>query len=154
MHSTNDNCKALHEWARALPRHTFPFDEAMIPKNGLYLLFEKGERAHGGERIVRVGTHTGQDQLPSRLHQHFVMENKDRSIFRKNIGRALLQKVHDPYAAVWELDFTPALSRKKNGHLLKPAKQKKIEAKMTNYMQTNFSFAVVEIEDKAKRLEL
>jgi len=36
--------------------------------------------------------------MPSRLLQHFVMENKDRSIFRKNIGRALLARAGDPYA--------------------------------------------------------
>lgn len=113
MKQKENNCAALHTWARSLPRHRFPFDEKKIPKDGIYLLFEKGERSHGGERLVRAGTHTGEGQLPSRLRQHFVMENKDRSIFRKNIGRALLNKKPDPYAAVWELDFHERYGAKK-----------------------------------------
>ena len=56
------------------------------------VLFETGELAHGADRIVWVGTHTGSNEMPSRLKQHFLKENKDRSIFRKNIGRALLNR--------------------------------------------------------------
>jgi hypothetical protein len=148
------NCQALHEWVRSLERHTFPFDAAKIPKDGLYVLFERAEKAHGGERLVRAGTHTGEGQLPSRLRQHFVAQNKDRSIFRKNIGRALLAKAHDAYAAVWEIDFTPAAARKAHGAKRDPQKQAQIERQVTSYMQKNFSFAVVRIDDKAKRLSL
>lgn len=57
-------CQQLHALCNALPRHRFPFDEQAIPRNGIYILFEKGEQAHGGDRIVRVGTHTGENQLP------------------------------------------------------------------------------------------
>ena len=67
-----------------------------VPLNGIYLLYERGELGHGADRIVRVGTHTGKNQLVSRLKQHFVHENKDRSIFRKNIGRAILNRQQDP----------------------------------------------------------
>jgi len=119
----------------------------------MYLLFEKGEKAHRGERVVRVGTHTGVGQLRSRLRQHFVVENKDRSIFRKNIGRALLNKRGDAYASVWELDMTAAAARKLNGHKLHAAKQARVERQVTAYLQKNFSFAVVEVSSKAKRLQ-
>lgn len=148
------NCAQLHAWARTLKRHSFPFDESRLPHDGMYLLFEKGEKAHGGERVVRVGTHTGVGQLRSRLRQHFVVENKDRSIFRKNIGRALLNKRSDAYASVWELDMTAAAARKQNGHKLDQAKQLRVERAVTKYLQTNFSFAVVHIPSKAKRLQL
>jgi hypothetical protein len=162
MQPKTNNCAALHQWARSLPRHRFPFSEKetrldsarQVPKNGIYLLFEKGEHAHGGERLVRAGTHTGEGQLPSRLRQHFVMENKDRSIFRKNIGRALLNKKHDPYAAVWELDFTSAAARKTKAHLINLAKQQKVEKEITKYLQNNFSFVVIEIKNKKGRLQL
>ena len=77
-------CSLIHTLGWALPRHRFPFDQAAIPHDGIYFLFQDGERAHGGERIVRVGTHNGEAQLRSRLQQHFINENKDRSIFRKN----------------------------------------------------------------------
>ena len=80
-------CKIFHELVCSMKRYRFPFDESSIPQDGIYFLFEKGEIGHGAERIVRIGTHTGEGQLPSRLWQHFLNENKDRSIFRKNIGR-------------------------------------------------------------------
>ena len=66
-----------------------------IYKNGVYILFEKNESGHNGDRIVRIGSHTGNDNLVKRLEEHFLKENKDRSIFRKNIGRALLNKNSD-----------------------------------------------------------
>lgn len=149
-----NSCAQLHRWARSLRRHTFPFDESQIPENGLYLLFEAGEEAHGGARLVRVGTHTGERQLRSRLRQHFEMENKDRSIFRKNIGRALLNKSKDPYWQTWELDMTTALARKKHGHLIDVAKQKEIEQKVTTYLQTHCSFVAVPIQSELKRLQM
>jgi hypothetical protein len=60
-------CEALHEWANSL--QAFRYDESRIPTNGIYILFEKGETAHGTNRIVRVGSHTGDKQLRSRLFE-------------------------------------------------------------------------------------
>lgn len=153
MHSPH-NCRALHAWARTKKRYRFPFSVMGIPKDGIYLLFEKGERAHGGERLVRAGTHTGAGQLPSRLLQHFAKENKDRSIFRKNIGRALLVKAKDPYLSAWELDCTPAAARKRYTKLINVKKQAQTERKVSAYMRTVFSFVFVPVEDRAKRLSL
>jgi hypothetical protein len=84
----SDLCYELHQLCSLLPRLRFPFEEKDIPCNGVYILFEEGEEAHGMDRIVRIGSHTGQNKLLSRLREHFINENKDRSIFRKNIGRA------------------------------------------------------------------
>lgn len=148
------NCQVLHEWARSKERYRFPFERATIPTDGIYLLFEKGESGHGTERIVRVGTHTGKGQLPSRLVQHFAVENKDRSIFRKNIGRALLNKAGDAYLAVWELDMTPAAARALHGAKVDTLKQQEIEREVTAYMQKNFSFVFVPVEHKDKRLAI
>ena len=63
------------------------------------------------DRIVRIGTHTGENQLRSRLMQHFVKENKNRSIFRKNIGRCFLNIENQDYLDSWELDITPKEGR-------------------------------------------
>lgn len=69
-------CERLHKILNGLKRHRFPFDESLIPKNGIYVLFENGERAHGDcDRIVRIGTHTGKDNLRQRLVEHFLKEN-------------------------------------------------------------------------------
>ena len=145
-------CAELHRICSSLTRYTFPFDATAIPKNGIYVLFERGELGHAKDRIVRVGTHTGKDQLPSRLLQHFVDENKDRSIFRKNIGRCLLKD--DPYLVTWELDFTTAASKELHGAKRDLKREREIEAKITGILQHNFSFVVVPIDDKEERLAL
>ena len=150
----SEKCKQLHQWFNNLERFSFPFDKRKIPRNGIYILFEKGETAHGMDRIVRIGTHTGKNQLRSRLKQHFINEKKDRSIFRKNIGRALLNRVKDPFLAQWEIDLTSRDAREKYSALIDFEKQKEIEKNVSQYIQTNFSFVIIEVEAKEKRLEL
>jgi hypothetical protein len=147
-------CSDLHAWAHTLPFFRFPYDESVIPENGIYILFEKGEIGHGGNRIVRIGTHTGHNQLRSRLRQHFLVSNKDRSIFRKNIGRCFLNKTHDPYLSVWELDMTTKAARDTHGLRRDDAKQQNIEKEISNYMRENFFFGVLQIDDKDERLAL
>jgi len=146
-------CHQLHILFNTLPRHRFPFEERAIPQNGLYILFEKGEYAHGVERIVRVGTHTGENQLRSRLEQHFVKENKDRSIFRKNIGRAILQRAKDPFLKQWNWDLTTRKARERYSQMLDEEKQRQVEKSVTEYIQQNFSFVVFGVDDKEERLE-
>jgi len=152
--TTINHCEELHRMMNYLKRLKFPFNTGDIPLNGIYILFQKGEKAHGADRIVRIGTHTGKDQLRSRLWQHFVNENKDRSIFRKNIGRALLNKDSNPFLKYWEMDLTTKEMREKNMKDLDMEKQKLIENKVTRYLQDNFSFVVLRIDDKSRRLEL
>lgn len=147
-------CSELHELFNGLPRHRFPFNESEIPLNGLYVLFERGEKAHKGDWIVRIGTHTGVDQLRSRLGQHFVNENKDRSIFRKNIGRALLNKERNSFLKYWELDLTTRKVRDEYSYRVDFGLQAEIEKKVTEYIQENLSFAVLEVKDKVERLGL
>ncbi|MBL7148403.1 MAG: hypothetical protein ISS82_06255 [Nanoarchaeota archaeon] len=150
----SEKCQRLHVLLNSMKRIIFPFDEKDISKNGIYILFENGEKGHGTDRIVRVGTHTGNNQLLSRLNQHFVNENKDRSIFRKNIGRALLNKRKDSYLKEWELDLTTKEAKNKFNSLINPNKQKAIEKEVSEYIQNNFSFIVFPVEDKEKRLEI
>ncbi len=147
-------CESVHHLFANRQRHSFPFDESKIPPNGIYILFEKGEKAHGTDRIVRIGTHTGDDQLRSRLRQHFTQENKDRSIFRKNIGRALLSKASDPFLEQWEWDLTTKANKEKYLPLLDTKKQAQLEQEVSRYIRENFSFCVFEVEGKAQRLDL
>lgn len=154
MKPSSNPCGDLHMWTHKLPVFTFPYDESAIPKNGIYLLFEKGEVGHGGNRIVRIGTHTGKDQLRSRLRQHFLASNKDRSIFRKNIGRCILNKTHDPYLALWELDLTTRAAKDIHGSTVDMNKQTNIEKEISDRMCANFSFCVIQVDDKDARLQL
>ena len=147
-------CPELHRLVRPGKLHTFPFDSARLPLNGIYVLFERGEECHEGNRIVRVGTHTGDDQLRSRMLQHFVNENKDRSIFRKNIGRALLSRDGDPYLSEWERDRTSRANRARYGEEADPAKRQAVEAAVTKYLRESFSFVVFRVDDERERLTL
>ncbi len=150
--NTDNKCQQLHEILNSKKRYNFSFNEEEIPKNGIYVLFEKGEKAHGGERIVRVGSHTGENQLRERLKQHFINENKDRSIFRKNIGRALLSLKKEPFLKQWEIDLTTKEQKNKFLNSIDLEKQSEIEREVTKYIQNNFSFAV--IPEKENRLEI
>ncbi len=151
---TDKKCGTIHKLANELQRHYFPFDESLIPKNGIYVIFQKGETGHYQDRIVRVGAHTGKDQLCSRLKQHFLTQNKDRSIFRKNIGRALLNQRKDPFLKHWELDLTSRKAKEQYSGHIDSNYQKQIEMEVSQYIQDNFSFVVFEVNDKTERLEL
>ena len=148
------NCHTIHQWFGGMKKHSFPFNEQEIPPNGIYILFEKGEFAHSTNRIVRIGTHTGNNQLRSRLFQHFLNENKDRSIFRKNIGRALLNKDKDTFLEQWEIDLTTKNAKNLHSNSVDFIKQKETEKRVTKYIQDNFSFVVFQIDSKDKRLEI
>lgn len=154
MERMQSYCQNLHDLCNSLPKLSFPFEEEAIPLNGIYVLFETNEAAHGADRIVRIGTHTGNNQLRSRLKQHLLTENKDRSIFRKNIGRSLLNKSHDPFLTQWEWDLTTKKAKNTYGKLLDYDKLKQVEQQVTQYMRRNFRFVVFQIDSKDKRLEL
>jgi hypothetical protein len=146
-------CEYIHEVFNSVKKIRFPFGR--IPLNGIYILFEAGESAHSAERIVSAGTHTGDDNLRNRLEEHFVKEKKDRSIFRRNIGRAILNKNQDPFLDFWDLDLTTRKARNKyTNQNSEMEKQKDVEKEVTTYIRNNFSFITIEIEDKATRLEL
>ena len=144
----------LHQLFNEQKRYTFPFLEFIneIPKNGIYLIFERGEIYNGLDRIVRVGTHTGMNQLRARLNQHFLNENKNRSIFRKNIGRCFLNKENDPYLNLWELDITSRVEKEKNLRFLDLDFEKQMEKRISSYVQSNLSFCVLQIDVKEERL--
>lgn len=114
-----------------------------------------GRADNGGCRgIVRVGTHTGVNQLRSRLQQHFVKENKDRSIFRKNMGRALLNRAGDPFLAQWDTNLTTRRARETVGLAIDRRRLAEVEALVSAYIQGHLSFVVLRVDDKTERLTL
>lgn len=151
----SDLCAALHDLARRRIQVAFPFERSAIPANGIYLLFEKGEKGHGGGRIVRVGTHRGDDNLFSRLREHFLVENKDRSIFRKNIGRALLAKDEDPFLTQWDYDLTSRKGRAAKAGKVNLKKKDATEQRVTRYIRDQFGFVIIPFRSgTTRRLEL
>ena len=144
----------LHILFNEQKRFSFPFKQQIneIPENGIYIIFENGEKFGNLDRIVRIGTHTGERQLRSRLNQHFIKENKNRSIFRKNIGRCILNKNRSSYLPLWELDTTSRADKEKNLKLLDLDFEKKIEKKISDYIQTNLTFCIFQVNTKEQRL--
>ena len=149
----SDACRFIHDLAGNFDRHKFPFEPERIPESGIYLLFEAGETAHGADRIVQVGTHSGKRRLRSRLREHD-SPNKDRSILRKNIGLALLRESNDPFLEKWKLDLTSREARRKHGPLVDFKRQRVIEEAVGDRIRRTFSFVAFSAEDRDARFEL
>ena len=147
-------CDLIHTFANSLPRFEYPFDESKLPDNGVYFFFEKGESYKNMDRIVRVGTHTGDGNLPSRLVQHLNKENKDRSIFRKNIGRAILNKSNDSFLKEWNIDLTTKAAKEKYTASINSEKLFDTEKRVSDYMRKNLSFSVFEVATEGNRLAM
>jgi hypothetical protein len=62
----------------------------------------------------------------------------DRSIFRKNLGRALLNKEKDDYLKIWEIDFTARRNQELWGDKRDMEKEKKKEEKITKILRKSF----------------
>ncbi|MDI9358761.1 MAG: hypothetical protein QM528_07430 [Phycisphaerales bacterium] len=142
----------LHQCLNNKQRFNFPFANNInqMPENGIYICFEKGEKYQTFDRIVRVGTHTGDNQLRSRLNQHFLDENKDRSIFRKNVGRCFLH--NDPYLPIWNLDNTTREARIANEGIRNIPFEQEIEERISKYITQNITFCLIPIDNKEDRL--
>lgn len=146
-----------------------PFDLKLLPNNGVYFFYEEGENSdHGNNikkpRIVRIGTHK-ENNFRSRISEHFLLnESKmkftqtnpkpsDRSIFRKNIGRALLNKQGDfDYLKVWEIDFTSNVQRTKYLHLRNIEREMGIESQITELLRKRFYFRLIPLEIQERRM--
>jgi hypothetical protein len=143
----------VHVVFNKIERFSFPFLEnfSSIPDNGIYLFFERGEKYNELDRIVRVGTNTGEGNLTKRLVEHFMTENKNRSIFRKNIGRAFLHKENNPYLKYWNYDTTSKANSERYLKLLDVDFETKLEKRISDYIQKNITFCILKMETKEER---
>lgn len=169
MMSTAGKCRRLHELLERLSVIRYPVNTGRpLPDNGVYFFYERGEiQAHGREqRIVNVGTHTGDGNLAQRISSHYIPDSeidhltpdkkapKDRSIFRKHIGRAILEKEDNPYLKTWEIDFTERENREKLSHLRDMRLEMRIEKECNRILESAFSFKVVIVKSKEERMGL
>jgi hypothetical protein len=77
---------------------------------------------------------------------------KDRSIFRKNIGLALLHRDGDPYETIWKIKFTTPASREELGSRLDIEKERQIEDYVTRILRERFTFRCIELEGQDRRM--
>ncbi len=159
-------CKWIHEKLELLPLIQYPFELNSLPKNGIYFFYEKGEYwGHGGNknRIVRIGTHK-KENFRTRINDHYNLNSleinfsvndskpSDRSIFRKNIGRALLNDKHDKYIKIWEISFMEKKNKEKFSQLRDIQKEILLEQRISEILRNNFSFKYIIIENEEKRI--
>jgi hypothetical protein len=162
-------CKWLHEQLEELPLIRFPFRLEQLPENGIYFFYEDGEVwGHGGNkpRIVRVGTHTKDGNFRSRIKEHYLLDESwinlneskpkpsDRSIFRKHIGRALLNKDKDSYLESWNRNFRKAENRKLLGSKRDIEKERRVEEMITRMIRERFSFRFIALDSQVERKRL
>lgn len=162
-----ESCEWLHDLLDDLPLVKHPFDIEKLPNNGVYFFYEKGESyGHNSKkkpRIIRVGTHR-EGNFKSRMKDHFLFnESKmnfdktkspphNRSIFRTNLGRAILNKEKNDYLKIWNIDFTTRKNREKFSHLRDVKFEREIETQVTKLLQNNFSFKYLIVEGQEKRM--
>jgi hypothetical protein len=147
-------CGRLHELFNAMPRYRWNMIENIRFNSGIYILFEEGEKYQSLDRIVRVGTHRSDGRLKGRLKDHFLRENKDGSIFRKNIGRAILNKNNHPYLTAWNMNTSKRDIVMQMGNHYDPVFQKKLERQISGYFCRHFSFACFPVATTVERLRL
>ncbi len=140
----NTACHILHERLSELPRFCFDGVKKQTLNNGIYIVFEKAMTAHGADRIVHIGTHRSDDGLMRRLDNHLYHKDKDRSIFRKHIGRAILNKRGDSFLTDWNI------KRGKNN----PAKKTEVEEEVNKYIIQNLTFTTISVLGKYERSEM
>lgn len=135
----------LYSVVASLPRHRFPVPRGAVPANGIYLIYEQGEFVEVEEgsidRIVRVGTHTGDKGLARRLRRH-VSGKRRTSVFRTHLGAALLKR-DDPDDARLE----PWINERET-------RMPDVESSVSEVVQTSFSVACVPVPDQVERLAL
>lgn len=162
-----EKCQWLHNLLEDLPLIKYPFDVEKLPDNGVYFFYEKGESyGHNSKdkpRIVRVGTHR-EGNFKSRMKDHYLFNNSkmdfnktqspphNRSIFRTNLGRAILNQEKNDYLKIWNLDFTTKKNRVELSHLRNISLEKKIETQVTDLLQNTFSFKYLIIQGQEKRM--
>ena len=146
-------CDFLHKLFNNMNVYKFQKSdiEKIKYKYGVYIVFEHGEIAHGGNRIVRVGINNGRDStLAGRLLEHY--ENEGRSIFRKHIARCLLEiktydtKLKQLFHDSKYLKLVATWKKTINDNTLK--EYYKLHGEISAYIRNRCSFIVFPVKQK------
>ncbi|MEG0181155.1 MAG: hypothetical protein RR657_04635, partial [Peptostreptococcaceae bacterium] len=150
----SDPAYVLHRLFNNMPRMKWNNVKDLKFDNGIYIMFENGETYQGMDRVVRVGTHRADGRLVTRLNNHFTSNNADSSIFRKNIGRALLSRDKSSYQDVWELNTSKSEIRELHKNEIDLEFENELESTITNYLKDNITFVCFKVDTEEERLRL
>jgi hypothetical protein len=109
--------------------------------NGVYIVFEEGERFHDYKRIVRVGTHSQPCNLLKRLKTH--RRNSGSSVFRRKIGCAIMNKTNPD-----DIDMIHWFN--KDYSLIDKDKLTKIRKSVTEHIVKKMRFVAFEVKGTKK----
>ena len=155
----SDVCCELHQLLDRLPMVHYPTNRYSMPNSGIYFFYEKGELwGHGKSklRIVRVGTHY-KTNFASKMNDHYVEKikifknkaaPKDRSIFRKNLGRAIIINENIDYLNTWNVSFASKINQNIHSSIRNVSLEKRIEEQIGDMLKRNFSFRFIIHDDK------
>lgn len=143
--------ESVYQSINRLPRCGYQTPRGELPRNGIYLFFERGEAALCNEvlvdRVVRVGTHRGDGRFPRRIREHYgavhsFSGNKNGSVFRRHVGGALLRQANpdDPRL----LDWVPQGGRS----------YREVEEQVSRHLRDNFTFVCFQVDTAEERLGL
>lgn len=154
IEEVDERATIIHNMAREMSHYSWNEIDDIEFENGIYMIFESGEFGHAMDRIVRVGTHRADGRLKARLKDHYLRKSKDGSIFRKNIGLALLNKDRDEYLDIWRLNTSNPKIKEENKDKIKLDYEREIEERVSNYLKENTSFLCIEVNSKEERLRI
>ena len=137
----------IHAYFNGHDRFHFPYSKKELREitgsNGLYVLFEKGEKYKSYDRIVRIGSHDAKDRLINRLDNHFISRNHRKSVFRKHLGRCFLRISNDDYIEHWNRPFKSKVEKEIHGKYVDLKYEESYEEKVSEHIQEKMSFAVI-----------
>ena len=144
-------CERAHSLLVRLPVWRTPNDVTF--DNGLYFFYQTGEHSQHARdgRVVRIGNHPrARDRLRGRLKDHFRSGSgaKNGSVFRRYIGGALIRRENPESSCLaprageghWERQTQPACTECWT-----------VEARVTDLLNSAFSFRCVRIDDMGER---
>lgn len=141
--TTEEKCERLHRLFNKMKRRKFEKTDidTLGFDNGVYIVFEEGEKSHGGDRIVRVGTHRESHNLQKRLHSH--RKDAGGSVFRRKVGCALLNKANpkDPNIVRWY---------QKGYDFITPDALSRIREQVTEHITGKMSFVAFKVQGTSK----
>ena len=138
-------CKELHDIFNGLKRKKFTKEDidGIGYENGIYIIFENGEKAHHRCRIVRIGTHSKPNNLIKRLNSHRI--NSGATVFRNKVGCAILNKNNpkDPDLEKW-------YTFKSLNKCIKKDKLYNIRKQVSDHIINNMSFVSFRVDKISK----
>ena len=133
----------LHKLFNSLKRYYFDdYMKHISTNNGIYILFEKGEKFNEFDRVTRIGSHPVNNRFIKRISDHFT-NNQRNSIMRKHIGRCFLNQSNDKYIVIWNYTNSDIKKGSDKFKLVDFEKELIVEKRISEYISKNFSFCII-----------